>query len=74
MTWTYKVTDAGNLSVYDHNDDHVTTVMNDGSGFDLPGDVLRVMGDELDARGWDYSLAYVQQATKDALIEDLEER
>lgn len=74
MTWKYKLTDNGNLSVYDHNDDHVTTEMNDGSGFDLPGSVLEVMGGELDSRGWDLSDAWVQEAVKTALIEDIEEQ
>jgi len=49
MTWTYKLTQAGNLSVYDHNGDHVTTVINDGSGITLPTDVLQVMRDEAEA-------------------------
>lgn len=47
MTWTYKITDAGNCSVYDHNGEHMTTVMNDGSGIELPNDVLDVMHSEL---------------------------
>jgi len=46
MTWTYKITDAGNLSVYDHNDTHVTVVQNDGSGTRLPDDVIDVMREE----------------------------
>jgi len=51
MTWTYKLTDAGNLSVYDHADVHVTTVMNDGNGVQVPDDVQEVMRSEAeDAR------------------------
>lgn len=72
--WSYKVTDKGNLSVYDHTDSHVTTVMNGGTGVRVPDDVLSVMGDELDARGWDMSTAWVQQTVKDALLEDIAER
>lgn len=72
MTWTYKFTNAGNLSVYDHNSTHVTTVMNDGSGVSVPDDVLSVMGAELDARGWDVSDPWVQATMKAALIEDIE--
>jgi len=49
MTWTYKLTDASNLSVYDHNDDHISTVENDGSGIRLPDDIEQVMVQ--DARG-----------------------
>jgi len=43
MTWTYKITDAGNLSVYDHTGAHVTVVQNDGSGVRIPDDVEEVM-------------------------------
>lgn len=74
MTWTYKLTDAGNLSVYDHNGDHVTTRMNDGSGFNLPDRLLEEIGAELDARGWDLTDPWVQEAMKTALVEDFEER
>lgn len=74
MTWTYKLTDAGNLSVYDHTGSHVTTVMNDGSGVSVPDDVLSVIGDELDARGWDVSTPYVQETMKTALVEDIAEQ
>lgn len=74
MTWTYKVTEAGNLSVYDHEGNHVTTRMNDGGGISLPGDVLEIIGDELDARGWDVTDRYVQETMKTALVEDIESR
>lgn len=74
MTWTYKITDKQNLSIYDHNGDHVTTVMNDGTGVVVPEDVLEAMGAELDARGWDLTDPYVQQTMKDALIEDISEQ
>lgn len=74
MTWTYKLTESGNLSVYDHADSHVTTLMNDSTGFRLPDDVLDVMGEELDAAGWDLTDSWVQQTVKDALIEDIEQR
>jgi len=51
MTWTYKITDSSNLSVYDHNDTHVTVVQNNGSGIRLPDDVQNVMRQEAeDAR------------------------
>jgi len=49
MTWTYKITDAANLSVYDHTDTHVTVVQNDGSGIRLPDAVLDVMREEAEA-------------------------
>lgn len=49
MTWRYKLTDAGNLSIYDHNGDHITTLMNDGSGFEIPGDIEDVMRQEWEA-------------------------
>jgi hypothetical protein len=46
MTWTYKLTDSSNLSVYDHTGSHITVVQNDGSGIRLPDDVVDVMRDE----------------------------
>jgi len=49
MTWTYKLTDAGNCSVYDHTDTHVTVVQNDGSGIRIPDDVVDVMRQEAEA-------------------------
>lgn len=74
MTWEYKITENSNLSVYDHNGDHVTTVMNGGSGVSVPDDVLGVMGEELDSRGWDLSSSYVRETIKDALTENIEEQ
>jgi len=51
MTWTYKITDSSNLSVYDHTGTHVAVVQNDGSGIRLPDDVQEVMRSEAeDAR------------------------
>jgi len=51
MTWTYKITDSSNLSVYDHTGAHVTVIQNDGSGIRLPDDVVDVMRSEAeDAR------------------------
>jgi len=49
MTWTYKLTDADNCSVYDHTDTHVAVIQNDGSGIRLPDDVVDVMRDEAEA-------------------------
>jgi len=49
MTWTYKLTDSSNLSVYDHTGTHVTVVTNDGSGIRLPDDVVAVMREEAEA-------------------------
>jgi len=49
MTWTYKITEASNLSVYDHDGNHITVVENDGSGIRLLDDVLAVMREEAEA-------------------------
>jgi len=51
MSWTYRLTDNANLSVYDHTGEHITVVQNDGSGIRLPDDVVSVMRAEAeDAR------------------------
>lgn len=73
MTWKYKLTDAGNLSVYDHAGNHATTVMNDRPGIRTPDDVLNVMHEECAARNWDLSDAYVVETIKDAAFERIEE-
>lgn len=70
--WAFKFTDAGNLSVYDHNGDHVAVVSNDGSGVSVPDDLLDVIGAELDARAWDLSDPWVREAMKTALLEAFE--
>jgi len=74
MTWTYKITDAGNLSVYDHSGTHVTVVQNDGSGIRVPDDVQECMMEELLTRGVS-SLSDWQKATLvDLAGSDIEER
>jgi len=42
MTWNYDI-DNGEMKVYDHNGDLVTTLENNGSGFTIPDDVSSVM-------------------------------
>lgn len=51
MTWYYDIAaDNSSMDVYDHTGALVASVPNDGSGFELPGDVLDVMhGEAVDA-------------------------
>jgi hypothetical protein len=74
MTWTYKLTDSENLTVYDHTGSQITVVQNDGSGIRLPGDVEEVMAEEVLSRDVD-SLSKWQKATIiDLAGTDIEER
>lgn len=74
MTWEYELTADGDLSVYDHNGDPVTTRQNDGSGFTIPDEVLEIIGVELNNQGWDITDPWVQETMKTALVEDIERR
>lgn len=50
MTWTYSIaSDGSSMSVYDHTGTKVGSITNDGTGFDIPGDIHDVMADEIDA-------------------------
>lgn len=46
MTWTYKIIDGSELEIYDHNDQKIKTIQNDGTGFVIPDDITDVMRDE----------------------------
>jgi len=74
MTWTYKIIENSNLSVYDHDDTHVAVIQNDGSGVRIPDDVQECMMEELLTRGVS-SLSDWQKATLvDLAGSDIEER
>jgi hypothetical protein len=46
MKWEYSVADDGSsMEIIDHTGSVVTTVQNDGTGFEIPGDVLDAMFD-----------------------------
>lgn len=50
MTWNYQISDDGtSMDVYDHVGTLVATLQNNGSGFDVPDDILSIMADEIDA-------------------------
>ena len=66
MTWYL---DPSTGDVYDHTGSVVTTL---SEPYQVPDDVLAVIGDELDALVWDLSQTYVQNAMRDALTERIE--
>lgn len=49
MPWYYKITDAENYSLYDHNKSHITTLM--GSDTRVPQDLQKAVVDEVLSRG-----------------------
>jgi len=47
MTWTYTTVDDGShLEIYDHKNEKITTLQNDGRGFTIPTDIFDVMRQE----------------------------
>jgi len=74
MTWTYKLTDAGNLSVYDHKQNHVAVVEDDGSGITLPDDVCDVMLSEADIALDNGNVDRWREVCIRIAAEDIEER
>ncbi|QAS68876.1 hypothetical protein HFTV1-gp43 [Haloferax tailed virus 1] len=76
MTWTYELQDGGGqLVIYDHTDTAVSTVDNDGSGFDIHQHVMDVMevevNSEFQANGFSERVFHI---FRDAIFADIEER
>jgi len=46
MTWEYTTTNDGKMKMYDGNNNLISTIENDGSGFTIPQDILDVMRNE----------------------------
>ncbi|AFH21655.1 hypothetical protein OSG_eHP6_00110 [environmental Halophage eHP-6] len=46
MTWEYTTTNDGKMKIYDGNNNLISTIENDGSGFTIPQDILDVMRNE----------------------------
>jgi len=75
MTWTWTLTEASELEVYDHNGNHVTTVVtNDDSGYRIPDDIEECMMEVILSQGVG-TLSKWQKATLvDLAGTDIEER
>lgn len=75
MTWYYDIAEDGSkMEIYDHTGTVSKTINNDGSGFEIPGDILQAMEDatvaEYQSNGFSGELLTLM---RDAMFENIQE-
>jgi len=74
MTWYYTITEGGtDMDVYDHTGSRVTTLTNDGTGFQIPDDILDVMLEEFNQAMGQGQQSRALAIARDGAFENVEE-
>lgn len=75
MSWSYEILNNGQeMNVYDHNDNLITTLKNNGGGFVLPNDIFEVMIEEVVSRGLSDTSEWQTQTIVSIAADDVSQR